>query len=249
MLALAAVLFAAPMPLVVVDAGHGGTQDGAIGVCGAKEKDVTLGISRHLVALLEQSGQVHAIAIREGDATLDLKQRAQFANDAKADMFVSVHANSNISPKTAGVETFFLSRNASDRRVAKLVARENEQPLRGSAEADETTRLLETLALSASHVESARLAERVNTSLTRELAVKGRGVMQAPFFVLLGAHMPSTLIEVGFLTNRAECEKLASDSHREHLAQIIASAILLHVSREELALAPQSRKHTIHPRW
>jgi N-acetylmuramoyl-L-alanine amidase len=240
MLLLATLLIAAPMPLIVIDAGHGGAQDGAIGVCGAKEKDVTLGISRHLVQLLEQSGQVHAIATREGDATLDLKQRAQFANDAKADMFVSVHANSNSMAKTQGVETFFLSRNASDRRVAKLVARENELAKGASAATDETTRLLETLALSASHVESARLAERVNTSLTRELAVKGRGVLQAPFFVLLGAHMPSTLIEVGFLTNKAECERLASDSHREHLAQIIASAILLHVSREELALAPRT---------
>src|ERR1700743_234866 len=103
MLVLAALLVSSPMPLIVVDAGHGGTQDGAIGVCGVKEKDVTLGISRHLVTLLEESGKVHAIATREGDATVDLKQRAQFANDAKADMFVSVHANSNSAAKTQGV--------------------------------------------------------------------------------------------------------------------------------------------------
>lgn len=236
---LLAIVFvvAAPTPLIVVDAGHGGAQDGAVGVCGAKEKDVTLGIATHLVRLLEGSGKVHAIATRDGDATLDLEQRAAFANDVKADMFISVHANSNSSPKTQGVETFFLSRTASDRRVAKLVARENEAPLASTEQKDETARLLETLALSASHVESARLAERVNTSLTRELATRGRGVLQAPFFVLLAAHMPSTLIEVGFLTNRAECEKLKTDAYRERLAQIIASAILLHASREELALA------------
>ena len=71
--------------------------------------------------------------------------------------------------------------------------------------------------------------------------MKGRGVLTAPFFVLLAAHMPSALIEVGFLTNHAECVELGSEAHREHLAQIIASAILLHASREELALAPKSR--------
>lgn len=234
MLLIAALIAAAPMPLIVIDAGHGGAQDGAIGVCGVKEKDVTLGVSQHLVALLEQSGKVRAIATRDGDVTLDLAARAQFANDAKADMFISVHANSNSAKKTQGVETFFLSRTASDRRVAKLVARENEAATTVPAQADETARLVETLALSASHVESARLAERVNTSLTRELGAKGRGVLQAPFFVLLAAHMPSTLIEVGFLTNQTECDKLSSDVHRERLAQIIASAILLHVSREEL---------------
>ncbi|MEZ0313913.1 MAG: N-acetylmuramoyl-L-alanine amidase [Myxococcota bacterium] len=234
---LALVLAAAPLPLVVVDAGHGGAQDGAIGVCGAKEKDVTLGISTEIGRVLAASGKTRVLLTRTDDATMDLKERARFANDAGADLFISVHANSGPQPRSHGVETYFLSRTMSDRRIAKLVARENET-FKVDVSRDETTRILDNLSLSAAHVESARFAERTHGMLTRELGLPGRrGVLQAPFFVLLAARMPSVLIETGFLTNKDECKQLASAEHRERLAKVIAGAVLLHVAQEELAVA------------
>ncbi len=234
-----ALVFAAagPLPLVVVDAGHGGTQDGAIGVCGAKEKDVTLGISNEVARILTASGKTRVLLTRTDDATMDLKERARFANDAGADLFISVHANSGSQERSHGVETYFLSRTMSDRRIERLVARENEA-LKVDVSRDETTRVLDNLSLSASHVESARFAERLHGMLTRELALPGRrGVLQAPFFVLLAAKMPSVLIETGFLTNKDECKRLATVEHRERLAKVIAGAVLLHVAQEELAVA------------
>lgn len=231
---VALILASTPLPLVVVDAGHGGEQDGAIGVCGAKEKDVTLGIAAEIARVLEASGKARALLTRDDDTTIDLKQRTAIANDAGADLFISVHANSGAQERSHGVETYFLSRTMSDRRLAKLIARENETVGKVEIAKDETTRVLDNLALAASHVESARFAERLHTALARER--RGRGVMQGPFFVLLAARMPSVLIETGFLTNRAECQQLATVEYRNQLAKIIASAVLLHVAREELAV-------------
>ncbi len=236
-LILALVLTASPLPLIVVDAGHGGAQDGAVGICGAKEKDVTLGIATELARILVASGKTRVLLTRADDATIDLKERARFANDSGADLFVSVHANSGSHERSHGIETYFLSRTMSDRRIAKLVARENETSKVEVAK-DETTRVLDNLSLSASHGESARFAERLHTMLTRELGLPGRrGVLQAPFFVLLAARMPAVLVETGFLTNNDECKRLASLEHQESLAKVIAGAILLHVAREELAVA------------
>jgi N-acetylmuramoyl-L-alanine amidase len=238
MLSLAVILVAAaPLPLVVIDAGHGGAQDGAVGVCGAKEKDVTLAITNGVARLLGASTKVKVQLTRDGDATLDLKERSRIANDAQADLFVSIHANSGPHERSHGVETYLLSRTASDRRVAKLVERENEVVPGRVTNASDTDKLLATMALSASHVESARFADRLFTSLTQERPAHGHGVLQAPFFVLLAAKMPAALVEVGFLTNRTECTELASPTHQAHLAQSIATAILLHVTREELAVA------------
>lgn len=235
-LLLATLVAASPLPLVVVDAGHGGAQDGAVGVCGVKEKDVTLGIASEVARVLEASGKLRVLLTRKDDATLDLKERAKIANDAGGDLFLSVHANSGAHERSHGVETYFLSRTLSDRRIAKLVARENES-LKLDVAKDETTRVLDNLSLSASHVEGARFAERLHMTMTQELGLPSRGILQGPFFVLLAARMPAVLVEVGFLTNKAECKELGRPEHRERLAKVIASAILLHVTREELAVA------------
>jgi N-acetylmuramoyl-L-alanine amidase len=227
------VLTATPLPLVVVDAGHGGEQDGAVGVCGAKEKDVTLAIASEVGRILEASGKARVRLTRRDDATLDLKERSRIANEAAGDLFISVHANSGPKERSQGVEIYFLSRTASDRRIAKLVARENET-VKLDVVTDETTRVLDGLALSAAHVESARFAERLHRALSHDR--HGRGVMQAPFYVLLAARMPAVLVEVGFLTNKDECKRLATPEDRDEVAKVIASAVLLHVAREELAV-------------
>lgn len=234
---LVALLLVASPPLVVVDAGHGGAQDGAVGVCGIKEKDVTLSIATEVARILRASGQVRTRVTRDGDATLDLKDRAKLANDVAADLFVSIHANSGPAAKTRGVETYYLARQAHDRRIQKLVSRENE----GASQLTPLTedqRILASMQLGATQDESARLAERVHTTLAKTLEVRGRGVMQAPFYVLLASHMPSVLVEVGFLTNMDECRELADPKRQSRIAEAVASAVLLHTAREELARAP-----------
>jgi N-acetylmuramoyl-L-alanine amidase len=236
MLALVLVFLALP-PLVVVDAGHGGAQDGAVGVCGVKEKDVTLAIASEITRILKASGQVRASLTRVDDATLDLKDRAKIANDRGADLFVSIHANSGPQPKTRGVETYFLSTTAHDRRIQKLVSRENEG-LADLPTMSDDQRILAGMRLGASQDESERFATRVHDTLSRTIEVRGRGVMQAPFYVLLASRMPSVLVEVGFLTNAEECVELGTVKRQSRIAEAVASAILLHANREELARLP-----------
>lgn len=231
---LAAILIVAAPPLVVIDAGHGGEQDGAVGVCGVKEKDVTLAISSEVSRILTGSGQVRVRMTRTNDATLDLKQRAKFTNDASADLFVSIHANSGPASKTRGIETYYLAREAHDRRIQKLVSRENDVTA-DVAPLTEDQRILAGMTLGATLVESSRFAERMHATLARTLDVRGRGVMQAPFYVLLASHMPSVLVEVGFLTNMEECRELGDSKRQTRIAEAVASAILLHTAREELA--------------
>ncbi|MBC7794162.1 MAG: N-acetylmuramoyl-L-alanine amidase [Clostridia bacterium] len=224
----------AALPLVVVDAGHGGVQDGAIGVCGVKEKDVTLAIATEVARILQASGQVRTEMTRTGDATLDLGQRATFSNEAGADLFVSIHANSGPRPKTRGIETYYLSATAHDRQIQKLVSRENEGVTQAIPLRDEE-RILKSMQLGATQTESARLAERVHGTLSKTLEVRGRGVMQAPFYVLLASHTPSVLVEVGFLTNLEECNELGDAKRQTQISEAVASAVLLHTSLEELA--------------
>jgi N-acetylmuramoyl-L-alanine amidase len=230
-----AALLVLASPLVVIDAGHGGEQDGAVGVCGVKEKDVTLAIAREVASILAASGQVRTTMTRQDDTTLDLKQRARISNDAQADLFVSIHANSGPAAKTRGVETYYLAREAHDRRIQKLVSRENEATA-DVAPLTEDQRILAGMTLGATLVESARFAERMHATLAKTLEVRGRGVMQAPFYVLLASHMPSVLVEVGFLTNVDECRELGDPKRQLRIAEAVASAVLLHTAREELAL-------------
>jgi len=227
-----------PAPVVAIDAGHGGEQHGAIGVCGAKEKDVALSISLHLARLLSASGKATPLLLRPGDTTVGLDERAAKANQARATLFVSIHANAGERTDSSGVETYFLSRHTADRRTAEVAARENDgRPFKQAGSDDELARILEGLILQAAHQESQRLAMRVQEAMNAAVDTRGRGVLQAPFIVLRGARMPAVLVEVGFLTNVAECQSLADDEHRRRIAQSIAAAVLDQVADDSAAAA------------
>src|SRR5437867_1097902 len=216
-----------PPILIAIDPGHGGDQDGAIGPCGAREKDVTLAVSRELAQLLAASGRAEPLLLRDGDATVALQDRPRVANLAGAGLLVSIHANASTNPRARGVETFFLSDRAVNRRLAHLAERENEGVPVSAATGDTTlARILNDLSASAAHQESQRLAIRLQEMMNARLDTRGRGVLQAPFVVLIDAEMPAALVEVGFLTHPDECRLLASLDHQRAIARALAVALL-----------------------
>lgn len=227
------------LPVVAIDAGHGGTQEGATGICGVLEKDVTLSLAQRVNAILEQSGLAKPLLVREIDETLNLSERSARANAAEAALLVSIHANASPSPTARGIETFFLSNRAATGRLAHLADRENDGLAVPVLDSHDTAlqRILLGLSLDAAHTESQALALKVQSVLSERLHSRGRGVLQAPFMVLLGAQMAAVLVEVGFLTHPDECELLASGEHQDAIAEAIATAVLAHLAVHSRGLA------------
>ena len=231
-----------PRPLIALDAGHGGEQTGAVGVCGVREKDVTLAVVQEVARILRESGRADVVLTRERDETVALEDRAQRANAAGAELFVSVHANASPDDTSRGPESFFLSAQAADRRVARLAAIENEGAKTRGRSRGTLGRILDSLRLSSAHAESQRLAMLVQESLNQRFPTRGRRVLQAPFVVLRYADMPAVLIEIGFLTNAAECRELGTLAFQRQVAQSIAAAALAHSWTRSLAEAQASTR-------
>ncbi len=231
---LIAQLSMSSTPLVVIDPGHGGEQDGAVGVCGIKEKDVVLTISKKVAALINQTGTVKAQLTRTQDNDIELTQRPEIANKLGASLFVSIHANSSPSPKSHGVETFFLSHKASDKHALALAKRENGHHHHHIAEkSDPLAQILGQLQHQKNHQSSQKFAIQLQGTLAKTLGTRNRGVLQAPFMVLKSTNMPAILVEVGFLTNEKECPKLGQKEHLDRIAQGIAKGIILQVQRQK----------------
>lgn len=222
-----------PVMVVALDAGHGGDQAGAHGICGAWEKDITLQIARRVAQVLGASRRAQPLLIRDDDETLALGARAERAHAAGAGLLVSIHANASTSPSARGVETFFLSLQASDKRTARLSARENEgQRVVAPKARDPLAQILRGLSLDADHVASQNLAMQLQRALVGHLHSRGRGVLQAPFMVLMGAQMPAALVEVGFLTHPEECVRLTTAAGQEAIAEAIAAGVLSYLGQQ-----------------
>jgi N-acetylmuramoyl-L-alanine amidase len=219
-----------PAFVAVVDPGHGGEKEGAVGPDGALEKEVTLQIARRLKARLERLG-ARVLLTRSGDSTVPLANRAALANAERADVFVSIHLNSMPAPARArarGVETYFLSADATDASATAVAARENADRLAGEPELDPddpVAGILETLEEAENLSESSRLAHEVHARIVRAAGAEDRGVKQAPFYVLAGARMPAVLLEVGFLSHPEEAARLRTPAHQDRIAQGIADGI------------------------
>ncbi len=210
---------------VVVDAGHGGHDTGAIGPKGTREKDVSLAIAKKLAARLEQAG-LEVVLTRDDDTFVKLEDRTRFANRQKGDLFISVHCNAAPSKTLRGIETYTLN-TSSNRYSIRLSARENATTERGVGDLQY---ILADLATKANTGESSHLAERVQKSLIRNLSssykgVKDLGTKEALFFVLLGAKMPAILVETSFLSHPEEEERLADDAYQQSVADSIAEAV------------------------
>jgi N-acetylmuramoyl-L-alanine amidase len=221
----------APLRLIVLDAGHGGHDSGAVGPGGLQEKDLVLDVSRRVAKLLEEKLDVKVLLSRDADHFVTLRDRTTFANRERADLFVSIHANAHRETASAGVETYFLSSEATDGGARQVAALENsvvqleKTPGRPSGRFDIVKAILWDLAQSEFQQESSRLAEVVQDSMTQSLRIPNRGVKQAGFYVLGGAAMPAVLIEIGFVTNPKEERRLKDSKYRDEIARAIFSGL------------------------
>jgi len=229
--ALALALAADPAFTAVVDPGHGGEKEGAVSPHGDKEKDLTLQIARRVKRRLEALGG-RVVLTRSGDTRVPLANRAAVANAVRADLFLSIHLNSmptEASRRTsAGVETYFLSADASDAGAAASAARENADRLAGEPQLDPddpVAAILDDLEAADALAGSSRLAYALHEKLVGALAAENRGVKQAPFYVLAGARMPAVLLEVGFISNEAEAARLRTAAHQERIAAAVADGV------------------------
>jgi len=226
-----------PIRRIIVDAGHGGHDTGAIGPRGVREKDVTLAMARRLAEKLRGQG-FEVTLTRTDDRYLKLEERTAMANMARGDLFVSLHTNANPRRDRSGVETYFL--NVTDDRYARrLAAREN-----GSLDMEETPRdvqrILTDLDSKASAGASRTLARMVQKEITirarqSQGPVRDRGVKNALFYVLLGARMPAVLVETAFISNRAEEKRLASPAYQQLVADGVTRAVVEFAGQSRLA--------------
>ncbi len=210
---------------VVIDAGHGGHDTGAIGRKGTQEKDVTLAIAQKLARELRTRG-LEVMLTREDDRYLKLEDRARMANELKGDLFISIHCNSAHTSKLRGIETYTLNTSA-DRYSIRLAARENASSEKGISDLQF---ILADLATKANTEESTRLATQVQKNLVSHLSnsysgVKNLGTKEALFYVLLGTKMPAILVETAFLSHAEEEKRLASEKYQEDVAQAIAHGV------------------------
>jgi len=220
---------ATPLKLIVLDAGHGGRDPGATGPNGVQEKDVVLDVTRRAARMIEDGLGIKVALTRTTDVFVPLRDRTNFANRQRADLFIAIHANAHPQSVSEGVETFFLSSEATDNAARQTAALENNVVQLESPQSRQKTDLLKSIlwdmAQSEFQQESSFLAETVQDSMTQSLRLVNRGVKQAGFYVLGGAAMPAILIEIGFLTNPKEERKLASAEHREAIARAIYASL------------------------
>ncbi len=212
---------------IVIDAGHGGKDPGAVGVGRLKEKDLTLAIARKLAVKLKNRLDCEVKLTRSTDTYLSLSRRTAMANAFGADIFISIHANASRSKSARGIETYYLDRS-SDRSARRVAALENKT---SEAGVRETEQILADVLLNMKLPESKRLADNVQKALTKHVAkkhgaVRDLGVKRAPFYVLTGAIMPSVLVETGFITNKAEAKRLKSNAYQDTVADSICAGIV-----------------------
>ncbi|HKE11294.1 MAG TPA: N-acetylmuramoyl-L-alanine amidase [Myxococcota bacterium] len=212
---------------VVIDAGHGGDDQGAGGPNGLLEKNVVLDVARRLATRLRDDG-LEVVMTRDGDQAVSLEQRAAVANESRGELFLSIHANAAPSPRARGIETFFVSLHASDEAAQRVATRENSAFRSASgavAGEDPVAAILGDLTVSEHLAESNEFARLAHEELAAIDRRPSRGVKQAPFYVLMGVQMPATLVEIGFITNPQEERALGSKVRQEQIADALARAV------------------------
>ncbi|MCK4983875.1 MAG: N-acetylmuramoyl-L-alanine amidase, partial [Desulfobacterales bacterium] len=213
---------------IVIDPGHGGKDYGAPGYLkGVHEKKVVLQIARRLAKKIKAELGLEVILTRNRDRFLTLEERTAFANTKNADLFISIHTNASRDRRAYGIETYFLNL-ATDEEAIRVAAMENATSTKNISDLQ---KILFDLMQNAKINESSRLAAYVQSSMVRHLKnkrysrVKSKGVKQAPFYVLLGAQMPSILIETSFISNSRECKRLVNRKYQDRLAEGVVQGI------------------------
>lgn len=224
---------------IVIDPGHGGRDPGAIGPSGIREKDVVLDIGLKLKRLVEEQLGVKVIMTRSGDIFVPLEERTAIANRHKADFFISLHLNAAPHSGAIGSETYFLSREPSDKGARASAVRENtvlNLEGIGLKEQESLKATLWDMAQTFYVRESSELAELLLNELGQILKVNYRGVKSAPFFVLIGAAMPSVLVEAAFISNPTEEQRLQQEGYRQQITKALMVGITKFKGRYEKRL-------------
>lgn len=217
-------------PVIVIDAGHGGPDSGAVGANGVNEKAVTLAIAKELKKHLEETGNYKVHLTRDNDRFIKLQERVAIARRHNADLFISLHADSIDKPGVSGSSIYTLSDKASDEQSEKLAARENKADLIAgidlSTEDQDVANILVDLAMR----DTMNQSRFLSTQVTRNFSSSGVRLLEKPqrsagFAVLKAPDVPSVLIETGFMSNKSESRLLNSPEHRKKLASAIRRGI------------------------
>jgi N-acetylmuramoyl-L-alanine amidase len=206
---------------IVIDAGHGGHDTGTIGPTGLMEKDLCLDVALRLGKLIQQKlPGADVVYTRPDDTFIPLEERTRIANEAKADLFISIHANSSHDMQARGIETYYLNLKGSAEAM-EVAARENASSSDGIHDLED---IVKRIARTEKIDESREFAQDVQDSLAKSVQksaklVRNRGVRKAPFVVLIGADMPSILTEISFLSNPADEKMLKQPEHRQRVAE------------------------------
>ena len=226
---------------IIIDPGHGGHDPGAMSA-GLKEKDITLDVSVRLRKLLETEYRYEVLMTRDVDLYVPLEQRTAYANSHSADLFVSVHVNSSRNRTARGVETYYLN-FATTPQAMEVAARENAIAEKNMGELQ---RLTTAIAMNSKIEESRDFAGLIQTHLvkhlSKEYSVNSLGVKQAPFYVLIGAQMPSVLAEISFLSNKQESSLLGQNAYRQSIAEGLARGVNQYVETLAESRLTQNRK-------
>ena len=216
---------------VVLDPGHGGHDGGTRGPSGLFEKDLVLDVSKRLGALIQDRLASEVVYTREDDSYVPLEERAQIANRQKADLFLSIHANSSPVKAVSGIETYYLN-FTTEKSALEVAARENASSERSIHDLRD---LVQKIALKDKLEESRDFADHIQATMS-VLSAKGnsksqnRGVKKAPFVVLIGASMPSVLVEIGFVSNPRDESLMKKPEYRQKIAEALYKGIAQYAS-------------------
>lgn len=224
-------VFGLKLGKVVIDPGHGGHDTGTIGPAGMLEKNLVLDVALRLGALIRSQLGAEVVFTRSNDTFIPLEERTKIANDQKADLFISIHANSSPAPSATGVETYYFN-FTSDKSALDLATRENATATSAISDLND---ILHRAVLQTKMEESRQFAQQVQTSLSlmsikMNRESKDRGVRQAPFVVLIGATMPSILAEVGFVSNPHDERLMNRSEQRQKIAEALFKGVAMYAS-------------------
>ncbi len=212
---------------VVIDAGHGGEDAGARGAAGMVEKKLVLSVARDLAARLRATG-LHVVLTRATDVFVPLEERTALANDARGDLFLSIHANASTDHSVHGTETYFLALDASDASAALVASRENRafgEAASGISAIDDPFIALIGDLIATEHLQESNDLARLVQSELGATSLKSRGVKQGLFVVLTGVQMPAALVEIGYVTG-AQDERSLSGAGRREVVSALERAVL-----------------------
>ena len=217
--------------IVAIDAGHGGRDPGAVGKLGTREKDVVLAVARKLEALLKKEKGIKPVLIRSGDEYLALRERIRRARVAKADLFVSIHADASPDSRVHGSSVYVLSQNGATSEAARWLAeRENSADLIGGVSLDDKDELLASVLLDLSQSATIEASMDLAGDMLAELdsvgQIRRRRIEQAGFAVLKSPDIPSVLVETAFISNPTEEKRLRTPAHQQKLAEALRNGVV-----------------------